>query len=89
MAVPLVCALLTSYFIYHGVHGRYGVDALTELREEARHLEYRLAGLKNDRKELEARVLLLHDGTLEADMLDERARRELNLLAPNEIAILE
>lgn len=88
MAVPAVCMVLIGYFAYHAINGRYGTEALADLREESRHLEYELAAIKAEREELEARVLFLHDGTLEADMLDERARDILNLLAPNEISIL-
>lgn len=87
-AVPAFCALLLSYFIYHAINGRYGTDSLAKLEDEARHLEFELAALTSERMQLDARVLLLHDGTLERDMLDEIARNTLNLLAPRELAIL-
>lgn len=87
-AVPALCTLLLSYFIYHAINGRYGTDSLAKLGEEARHLEFELAALRSERIQLDARVLLLHDGTLERDMLDEVARNTLNLLAPGELAIL-
>ena len=38
--------------------------------------------------ELEQRVRLMHDGTLEKDMLDEQARRALNLSQADEITIM-
>ena len=37
--------------------------------------------------DLEQRVQLLHDGSLEKDMLDEQARRALNLAHPDELVI--
>ena len=37
---------------------------------------------------MERRVQLLHDGTLEKDMLDEQARRALNLSQADEIVIM-
>lgn len=88
-AVPAFCALLLSYFIYHAMNGRYGTQSLAKLADETRHLEFELAALTSERIKLEASVLLLHDGTLERDMLDEVARNTLNLLAPDEIAILK
>jgi cell division protein FtsB len=39
-------------------------------------------------EDLEARVRLLRDGTLEKDMLDEQSRRALNLSAPDEMTIM-
>ena len=87
LILPTICLLLISYFTYHAITGNYGTQALDRLRDEAVHLEFELAGLKLEREKLESRVLLLHDGTLEADMLDERARHTLNLLAPNEVVL--
>ena len=46
------------------------------------------AKAKAQRVELERRVQLLHDGTLEKDMLDEQARRALNLSHADEITIM-
>ena len=40
------------------------------------------------RIDLERRVQLLHDGTLEKDMLDEQARSALNLSQADEITIM-
>ena len=37
---------------------------------------------------LEERVALMRDGTLERDMLDEQARRALNMSAADEITIM-
>ncbi|MGI9400725.1 MAG: FtsB family cell division protein, partial [Rhizobiaceae bacterium] len=82
-------ALLLSYFVYHAMNGRYGTESLAKLGDEARHLEFELAALTSERMKLDAQVLLLHDGTLERDMLDEVARNTLNLLTPDEVAILK
>lgn len=80
--------MLLCYFVYHGLTGRYGTLSLTKLDEEATHLEFELAALVSERQKLDARVLLLHDGTLERDMLDEVARHTLNVIAPDEVVIL-
>jgi cell division protein FtsB len=87
LILPAICLLLMSYFSYHAITGNYGTQALVRLRDDTTRLEFDLAGLKSERQKLEARVLLLHDGTLEADMLDERARYTLNLLAPDEVVL--
>ena len=41
-----------------------------------------------ERIQLERRVEMLNDGSLERDMLDEHARRSLNLALPDEIVIM-
>ena len=38
--------------------------------------------------QLEARLLLLQDGTIEKDMLDEQARRALNVVHQDELTIM-
>jgi cell division protein FtsB len=86
--IPAFCALLLCYFAYHAVNGRYGTLSMDKLDEEATHLEFELAALASERQKLNAQVLLLHDGTLERDMLDEVARYTLNVLAPDEVVIL-
>ena len=60
----------------------------TASRREAAELQARLDAIRAERIELERRVQLLHDGTLEKDMLDEQARRALNLSQADEIAIM-
>ena len=44
--------------------------------------------LRGERQAMETRVLLLQDGTIERDMLDEQARRALNLTAKDEVTII-
>ena len=53
----------------------------TSSRAQAVELQAKLDAIAGERVELERRVQLLHDGTLEKDMLDEQARRALNCLA--------
>ncbi|TGT94587.1 septum formation initiator family protein, partial [bacterium M00.F.Ca.ET.163.01.1.1] len=51
-------------------------------------LQGQLKAIKARRMELERRVKLMHDGTLERDMLDEQARKALNLSQADEITIM-
>jgi len=68
--------------------GRFGMEALAKLDQETQRLEFELAGAVAQRQALEAKVLLLHDGTMERDMLDEQARYHLNMLRSDEVAIM-
>lgn len=85
--LPLFCMTLSSYFFYHSLNGRSGLEAqeLTNLKHA--RLEMKLSDMKAQRQELEKRVLLLKSGTIEQDMLDEQARYHLNLIQEDEIAI--
>jgi cell division protein FtsB len=51
-------------------------------------LRAELAATTAARKELEQRVQLLHDGTIEEDMLDEYARRALDYSRADELTIM-
>ena len=88
LLIPAICSLLVAYFIYHGMHGRYGVSALQEMDAEATRLQYALTDVSLQRKRLAERVQLLREGTIERDILDEQARHMLGVTAQNEVVIL-
>jgi len=88
LIVPALAAVFLSYFGFHAWHGEFGLYSSYQLVERKAHLEARLATLRGERLAMEARVLLLQDGTIERDMLDEQARRALNLSAEDEITII-
>lgn len=88
LIVPAVAAVFLSYFGFHAFQGEYGIYAKYRLEERVAILEGNLAKVSAERTRLERRVQLLHDGTLEKDILDEHARRALNLALPDEIIIM-
>ncbi|TIV07425.1 MAG: septum formation initiator family protein, partial [Mesorhizobium sp.] len=58
------------------------------LEARAAELQAQLDAVKARRVDFERRVQLMHEGTLEKDMLDEQARKALNLSQPDEITIM-
>ena len=88
LIVPGLTVAFLSYFGFHAYHGEYGINA--KYQTEARIVEarQRLDTTTADRKELERRVQLLHDGTIEQDMLDEYARRSLGYARTDEVTIM-
>lgn len=88
LIVPALAAVFLSYFGFHAWHGDFGLYSSYRLIDRAEQLEAKLAELRDERAHLESRVLLLHDGTIEKDMLDEQARRALNLTQQDEITII-
>ena len=85
--VPAIAAAFLSYFGYHAFQGEFGIYAGYAFDERIEVLEAELEAVRQRRSDLEHRVALLRDGTLEKDMLDEHARRALNLAHENEIVI--
>jgi cell division protein FtsB len=88
LIVPAVSALFLSYFGFHAYHGEFGIYSKYLYKSQAVELQASLDALNARRVDLERRVQLLHDGTLEKDMLDEQARRALNLSQADEIVIM-
>ena len=88
LIVPVISALVLAYFGFHAYHGEFGIYSKYAFEARAAELRQRLEAVRGQRLELEHRVQLLHDGTLEKDMLDEQARRALNLSQSDEMTIM-
>lgn len=87
LIVPALCLIVLAYFGFHAFNGEYGIYAKYRLEDEIARLNAEHSELKRQRKELERRVQLLHDGTLDKDMLDEQIRKALNLSGQEEVVI--
>lgn len=85
--LPTVLAVVFGYFAFHMVQGERGILASLHLQEEIRQAEVTLAGTSAVRATLEHRVALLSSRSLDADMLDERARTMLHVGRPGEIIV--
>ncbi len=88
LILPAIATLFLAYFGFHAYHGEFGIYSKYQLEAQAAELQARLDKVHAARVDLEHRVQLLHDGTLEKDMLDEQARKALNLSQPDEITIM-
>ena len=88
LIIPVLCTALSAYFYYHSVTGKYGLESYNRTVETVKNLELKLVDLRAERQILENRVILLKNGTIERDMLDEQVRYNLNMMHPDEIAIM-
>jgi cell division protein FtsB len=88
LLVPAICLLLLGYFGYHAVEGDYGHRALQKLKAQEIDLGDQLARLKDERRALDRRVALMRPESLDPDMIEERARRALNVARADDIVIL-
>jgi len=86
--LPTLCLAVMAYFSYHIYHGQYGLNAHDNVTDHIRLLEARLGGLVEERSQWQQQIALIKEGTIEKDMLDEYARRNLNLAKANELIIL-
>ena len=88
LIVPALATVFLSYFGYHAFEGDYGIYSKYRLEERVSALKVELETVKAERIRLERRVKRMHDGSLERDIVDELARRALNLAKPDEVVIL-
>lgn len=88
LIIPSLCVAFLAYFGFHAYHGEFGIYSKYRLEARTVDLQARLDSIKARRVDLERRVQLMHDGTLEKDMLDEQARKALNLSHADEITIM-
>ena len=88
LIVPAITVAFLSYFGFHAFQGDYGIYSKYRLEERVAALEASLEKVQAERVALDQRVRLLHDGTMEKDMLDEYARRSLNWALGDEIIVM-
>jgi cell division protein FtsB len=85
LALYTMAAALIGYFGINAYTGRYGLNAQQELDQEIVALTAELARLKQDRADADKRVSLLRADRVDPDMLDERARFQLNYAHPRDL----
>ena len=85
LALYTMAGLLVGYFGINAYTGKYGLNARQELDQEIIALTSELARLKRERAEGEQRVSLLRTARIDPDMLDERARYQLDYVNPHDV----
>jgi cell division protein FtsB len=85
LALYTMAAALVGYFGVNAYTGKYGLNARQELDQEIIALTSELARLKRERAEGEQRVSLLRSDRVDPDLLDERARYQLDYANPHDL----
>jgi cell division protein FtsB len=85
LALYTIAAAMVGYFGVNAYTGKYGLNARQELDSEIVALTTELARLKRERAEIEQRVSLLRSDRVDPDMLDERARYQLDYANPHDL----
>src|SRR4029077_12864859 len=85
LALYTMAAAMVGYFGVNAYTGKYGLNARQELDTEIVALTSELARLKRERAENEQRVSLLRSNRVDPDLLDERARYQLDYANPRDL----
>jgi cell division protein FtsB len=85
LALYAIAAAMISYFGVNAYTGRYGLNAQQELDQDIVALTTELGRLKRDRAQIEHRVSLLRLDRVDPDLLDERARYQLDYVNPHDL----
>ncbi len=88
LIAPCATFALLGYFGFHAMHGQYGVRAKIVMERDTDVLVQRLSERRQAREHLQARLVLLQDGTMERDAIDEYARRQLGMAKAGELVVL-
>jgi cell division protein FtsB len=86
---PTLGIALTGYFVYHLIEGDHGLLAWVRLTREIREENAKLEEVRAQRAALDLKVSNLRPEHIDPDLLDEQVRSTLNLVAPNEIVIMQ
>ncbi len=84
---PTLGALLVLYFASHAFEGDRGAWAWVQLHQRIADAEDVLAGTEAKRREMATRVSQLRAGSLDPDLLDERARIMSGLVHPSDLMV--
>ncbi len=85
--LPVVCVSVMAYSAYHIVQGERGLKRWWALQKEISEAETKRDRVAAERERLRYRANLMRDGSLDPDMLDEQARRMLNVARRDEVVI--
>jgi cell division protein FtsB len=85
LALYTFAALVIGYFGVNAFTGNHGLRARQDLDQQIAELSTELKALRTERANWERRVSLLRPESIDADMLDERARALLNYVDPREL----
>ncbi|WP_150524925.1 FtsB family cell division protein [Roseibium sediminis] len=88
LVVPTLALSALAYFGFHALNGELGLVGRARIEHDVQRLEAELAKLVAEREHLVSRVSLLRPESLDPDMLDESARRNLNLVHTKDLIIL-
>jgi cell division protein FtsB len=87
LALYTAAGVTAAYFIWHGVNGQRGLKTGEEYEQKLEQLRLERNLLKLQRMHWESRLALIKGDTVDADILDEEARKRLGRVHKNDVVI--
>ncbi len=88
LVIPCIAAAALGYFGFHANNGNHGLTSKSVYEARLAALDAQLGSLIAEREQLAKKTASLRDGSLQRDMIDEQARRQLGLVRANEVILL-
>ena len=86
-AWPAVALLIIANFLGYAIVGSNGILSWGDYRRQKESKLVELASLKQEHSKLELSVKLLDPRSADPDYVDEKVRKELGLVRPDEVVI--
>jgi len=83
-----IAASLIGYFAWQAFEGNYGLEARKGYEEDIARLTRERDELVAKRRELERRAALLRPESIDPDMVEELARRDLGFAGKNDLVMI-
>lgn len=88
LLVSIACLGLLGYLCWQGFYGVRSYHYRDMLSLKLANLTADFQGVANERKILEAKAKTVQPGTMDADLVDEMARHDLNMGKATDIVVL-
>ncbi len=88
LIVAGACLALIAYVAWQGVYGPRSFHYRDRLARQYAQLQADLAAVSGQRVTREEQVQRLRPETIDADLIDELARRDLNMAGPSDLVVL-
>ena len=85
---PVIGMTVVAYFAYHAVQGDRGLIALGKLRVDVEQIQAQVLDARAERMGMERMVYALRSGSLDPDLLEERAREILGYGYGDELVVI-
>jgi cell division protein FtsB len=85
--VSFGCLVMLGYFGWHAFYGTRGFPYREQLLKHSEMLTRELEGIATQRKTIETRVALMRPESIDPDLLDELARKDLNMVKQSDIIV--
>ncbi len=88
LVVSIACMGLIGYLCWQGFYGVRSIHYRSTLSHKFATLTADYNGIANQRKVLENRVKMVQPGTMDADLVDEMARHDLNMGNATDVVVM-